>query len=98
MDRLASQQIYGCPAFLEEKKFLPILVSMKRDRLTRRERLGEHKRVARHPANGASVGPDRAELEAVSSTSVIAPTPTGRRSRRLLWNDGQDNLGGMLCV
>jgi hypothetical protein len=31
------------------------------------------------------------------STSVIA-TPSGRRLRRLRWNDGQDNLGGMLCV
>src|ERR1700691_306646 len=39
-----------------------------------------------------------AEHEAVSSTSVIAPTPTGRRIRGLRWNDGQDNLGGMLCV
>jgi hypothetical protein len=53
---------------------------------------------SRHPANGASVGPDRAEHEAVSSTSFIAPTPTGRRIRRLRWNDGQDNLGGMLCI
>jgi hypothetical protein len=60
--------------------------------------LPHHFRVARHPANGASVGPDRAEHEAVSSTSVIAPTPTGRRIRRIRWNDGQDNLGGMLCV
>src|SRR5258708_23350939 len=31
-------------------------------------------------------------------TSVIAPTPTGRRIRRFRWNYGQDNLRGMLCV
>src|ERR1035438_4990013 len=35
-------------------------------------------RFARHPANGGSVGPDRAEHEAVSSTSVI-----DRKSTRL---------------
>src|SRR6266566_5199266 len=48
--------------------------------------------------NGPFVGRDRAEHQAVSSTSVIAPTPTGRRIRRFRWNYGQDNLRVMLCV
>ena len=47
---------------------------------------------------GAAVGRNRAEHHAVSSTSAIAPTPTGRRIRRLRWNYGQDNLRGVLCV
>src|SRR5205807_10290997 len=47
---------------------------------------------------GRPAGPDRPEHEAVSSTSVIAPTPTSRRFRRLRWNYGQDNLRGVLCV
>jgi hypothetical protein len=33
----------------------------------------DNSRLALHPPNGASVGPDRAEHEAVSSTSVICP-------------------------
>src|SRR5271155_4583084 len=39
-----------------------------------------------------------AEHEAVSSTSAIAPIPTDRRIGGLRWNDGQDNLRGMLGV
>jgi hypothetical protein len=62
------------------------------------DHIGSRFALARHLANGASVGPDRAEDEAVSSTSAIAPTPTGRRIRRLHWNYGQENLRGMLCV
>jgi hypothetical protein len=60
--------------------------------------IGEKENRARHLANGASVGPDCAEHEEVSSASAIGPTPTGRRIRRLRWNYGQDNLRGMLCV
>ena len=48
--------------------------------------------------NGPSVEGGRAEHQAGSSTYAIAPTPTGRRIRPLRWNNGQDNLRGMLCV
>jgi len=63
-----------------------------------RGKSAQHSGCAAIPAQCATNGRIGRNMKRFAQRRVIAPTRTGRRTCRLRWNDGQDNLRGVFRV